>query len=81
VSWCAHGPIHYVKSPVDGRTTPQVHDAAVGTRLWCNAARYYGVAHWFHLLGSKISAASISYAEWGVKVFDENNAVFRSFPA
>ena len=59
-------PGFYVKSPVDGRTTPHVHKAAVSARMRLNAREHIGVAHSLHLL-VRISPISISYPEGGVK--------------
>jgi hypothetical protein len=45
VGWCAHGPIFYVKSPVDGRTTPHVKHAGIGTPQRHNARERLSVVH------------------------------------
>ena len=45
VSWCAHGPADYVKSPVDGRTTPHVHNAAIDAQPRGHARQHSGVVH------------------------------------
>jgi hypothetical protein len=72
VSWCAHGPVDYVNSPVDGRTTPHVHDAAVGAKPRGHARQKSGVVHRFPPPLQDF-AESIAHAGNGVKFNSEKS--------